>query len=107
MNHGPNFSEDRLAQAGRDEIMSELFLDWVTSQGGLGFFLLGMAPHPETGQPQPPNLESAKIVIDQLEMMEFKSRGNLNAAERELILRTISVLRTKFAETLDTGPVTS
>ena len=83
--------EARLETADRAEIMGALFESFVTQQGSLGLSLMGELP-PDAGGGIAPDLESAKLVIDQLEMFEFKTKGNLSAAEAAFLRKTITVL---------------
>ena len=58
-----------------------------------------MVPHPETGQRvSPPELALARNTIDTLEMLEAKTRGNLDAQERELVRSLLYELRMHFVE---------
>jgi hypothetical protein len=55
--------------------------------------------HPETGRKlEPPELVLARNTIDTLEMLEVKTRGNLEAAERELVESLLYELRMRFVE---------
>ena len=92
--------EEGLDGAGREEIMSALFESFVTQQGSLGLSLLGELPGVD-GATQSPDLENAKLVIDQLEMLEHKSRGNLSPEEAAFLRKTVTVLREAFAVKLD------
>ena len=60
-----------------EEIRSALFAQMVMQQSSMAMMLLGKTPHPETGQ-MVRDLEAAKLFIDQLEMLEVKTKGNLN-----------------------------
>ncbi len=87
--------ENRLESADRDEIMSALFESFVTQQGSLGLSLLGEIPS-RSGEDTDPDLESAKLVIDQLEMIEFKTRGNLLPDEAAFLRKTLTILGEAF-----------
>jgi len=45
---------------------------------------------------------SAKALIDQLEMIREKTRGNLSAEERELLDRSIHALQKDFLHVMET-----
>lgn len=96
----PKFSEDSLANASREEIMSALFSEMVMQQTNMALMTLGKIPHPETGE-FIHDLESAKIFIDQLEMIEFKTKANLSPAESDLLKRSLDALRMAFVERID------
>ena len=59
--------------------------------------LMGTLPEPG-GAPSEVNLPLAKHTIDTLAMLQEKTRGNLTAAETELLDGLIFDLRLKFIE---------
>lgn len=58
---------------------------------------LGQIPNPQTGQGEV-NLELAKMFIDQLEMVQEKTRGNLSNEETTVLRNAISNLQMAFVE---------
>lgn len=96
----PPPSNDPLAGASREEIMSGLFANLVVQQTNMALMLLGRMPHPETGETVR-DLEGARMFIDQLEMIEFKTRGNLDAREDKLLKQSLTALRMAFVEAID------
>ena len=54
---------------------------------------LGLIPNPATGQPGPPNLDGARFELALLEILEEKTRGNLDAEEERFLLEIIAALR--------------
>lgn len=101
MNH-PQPPEDDLPNMSREELMSALFANMVIQQSNLALMFLGKAPHPETGQPMM-DPESARMMIDQLEMLEFKTRGNLDKRETALLQQSLTTLRMAFVEAIEPG----
>ncbi len=99
MNRTP-FSQDAPAPAGREEIISSLFAGMVVQQTNMALMLLGRTPHPETGQTLR-DLESARMFIDQLEMLEVKTRGNLDQQEEKLLKQSLMALRMAFVEAVE------
>lgn len=97
----PPTSDDSRAGASPEEIMSALFANLVVQQTNMALMLLGRMPHPETGETVR-DIESAKMFIDQLEMIEFKTRGNLDAREDKLLKQSLTALRMAFVEAIDT-----
>ena len=91
---------DGLANASREEIMSALFANMVVQQTNLALMLLGKVPNPETGQPMQ-DLDAAKMFIDQLEMLEAKTRGNLDKNEERLLGQSLTSLRLAFVEAIE------
>jgi len=97
----PPTSDDSRAGAGPEEIMAALFANLVVQQTNMALMLLGRMPHPETGETVR-DIEGAKMFIDQLEMIEFKTRGNLDAREEKLLKQSLTALRMAFVEAIDT-----
>jgi hypothetical protein len=58
---------------------------------------LGQIPNPQTGRGEV-NLELAKMFIDQLAMIQEKTRGNLTNEEMGVLKNTISNLQMAFVE---------
>ena len=96
----PHLPEDDLSGASREEIMSALFANMVVQQTNLALMLLGKVPNPETGQPMQ-DLDAAKMFIDQLEMLEAKTRGNLDKNEEKLLAQSLTSLRLAFVEAIE------
>lgn len=88
------------AESQRDQIHSALFAQMVMQQSNLALMLLGKTPHPETGQPMR-DLDAAKLFIDQLEMLEVKTKGNLNAHEAALLKQSLMTLHLAFVEAVN------
>jgi len=96
----PHLPKDDLSNASREEIMSALFANMVVQQTNLALMLLGKVPSPETGQPMQ-DLDAAKMFIDQLEMLEAKTRGNLDKNEEKLLGQSLTSLRLAFVEAIE------
>ena len=101
----PHLPEDDLSNASREEIMSAMFANMVVQQTNLALMLLGKVPNPETGQPMQ-DLDAAKMFIDQLEMLEAKTRGNLDKNEEKLLGQSLTSLRLAFVEAIE-APATA
>ena len=82
-----------------EEIMSALFANMVIQNTNMALMFLGKVPHPQTGQPIK-DLESAQMFIDQLEMLAYKTRGNLGQEEKQLLQQSLISLRMTFVEEL-------
>ena len=91
------------APATREEIMSALFAHMVIQQTNMTMMLLGEVAHPQTGKYMQ-DLESAKMFIDQLEMIEAKTKGNLNHEEDALLKQALSALHMSFVKAIDQKP---
>ena len=82
----------------RDELMSALFAHMVMQQANMAMMLLGKVVHPETGKATQ-DLEAAKLFIDQLEMLQIKTKGNLSKEEENLLKHNLMSLQMTFVET--------
>ncbi len=74
-----------------------LFVSMVLQYSDLAMLALGRVAHPQTGQ-RTRDLEAARLFIDQLEMLEVKTRGNLSPEEASLLRQTLTNLRLAFVE---------
>ena len=92
--------DDVAATLSRDDLMSALFANLIIQQTNMALMLLGKVPHPESGETIQ-DLESAKMLIDQLEMLEVKTKGNLNKNEDRLLKQSLASLRMTFVEAVE------
>jgi hypothetical protein len=99
-------SEYMPASGNPDEMRSALFAHLVMQQSSMAMMLLGKTAHPETGKIVR-DLEAAKFFIDQLEMLEFKTKGNLDQEEAALLKQSLMSLRMAFVESVDSPPPSS
>src|SRR3954470_24316014 len=72
--------------------MSQRFIEFVMMQEQNAALFLGQIPNPQTGKGEV-NLELAKMFIDQLGMIQDKTRGNLTNEEAAGLRNTISNLQ--------------
>lgn len=75
-----------------EEIYSDLFEQLILDLGQTALYFLGSIPDPETGE-FTNNLEGAKHIVDQLEMLKYKTKGNLSTDESDLLENTLLNLR--------------
>lgn len=68
------------------------FEEFVFLQSQNAGLFLGHLPHPATGE-RSVNLRAARSVLDSLEMLELKTRGNLTPAEQQLLATALHHLR--------------
>ena len=99
----PHVSESDPVSGSPEEMRSALFAQLVMQQSSMAMMLLGKTPHPETGQVVR-DLEASKLFIDQLEMLEFKTKGNLSPDEAALLKQSLMSLRMAFVEAVDSPP---
>jgi hypothetical protein len=72
-------------------------------QTNLALMLLGQVPNPETGE-HVQDLDAARLMIDQLEMIEVKTKGNLDQREEQLLKQSLTSLRMIFVDAVEAGP---
>src|SRR6476646_1331095 len=77
--------------------ISQRFIEFVMMQAQNAALFLGQIPNPQTGKGEV-NLELAKIFIDQLGMIQEKTRGNLTNEEAAVLKHTLSNLQMAFVE---------
>ena len=83
--------------------MTQRFIEFVLMQAQNAAFTLGQIPHPQTGKAEV-NLDMAQLLIDQLVMIQEKTKGNLNADESRILAGTISNLQMGFVEVVQKQP---
>jgi Domain of unknown function (DUF1844) len=84
------------------QMSTALFAGLVMQQSNMALMFLGRKPHPESGESMR-DLDSARLFIDQLEMIESKTRGNLNKEEEHLLKEALTGLRMAFVEAVNDG----
>jgi hypothetical protein len=77
--------------------MAQRFVQFVMMQTQNIYYLLGRIPS-QDGRPVPPNLEGAKLFIDQLEMVQEKTRSNLSTQESQILDEALKNTRLAFVE---------
>jgi hypothetical protein len=73
--------------------------EFIILQAQNAGLFLGQIPHPGSGEKQI-NLRAAKSVIDSLEMLASKTRGNLTASETKLLATALDNLRPLYQAAL-------
>lgn len=109
----PPLPENELNDATLEKIHSALFEQLITGHAQMALMLMGKLPNLHSGEMEEPNLEAAKIFIDQLEMLQAKTNGNRSKEESQLLDDVLLRLRTDFvgminaqaSETPSTAPV--
>lgn len=77
--------------------MTQRFIEFVMMQAQNAALFLGQIPNPQTGKAEV-NLEVARMFIDQLAMIEEKTRGNLSKDETTVLRNALSSLQLAFVE---------
>src|SRR2546429_3597301 len=77
--------------------LTQCFIEFVMMQAQNAALFLGQIPNPQTGQAEV-NLDVARMFIDQLGMIQEKTRGNLTSEEAAVLRNTLSSLQMAFVE---------
>ena len=80
-----------------EEMRSALFAQMVLQQSSMAMMLLGKTVHPQTGEVVR-DLDAARLFIDQLEMLEHKTKGNLTSTEESTLRNVLYELRMAYLE---------
>lgn len=90
------------------ERISALFDQLVQGHMQMALMFLGRLPNPHTGEIGEVNLDAAQIFIEQLEMLEVKTQGNLSNSEARTLGQALAATRMGFVAVVDpsatTGP---
>jgi hypothetical protein len=77
--------------------LTQHFIEFVMMQAQNAALFLGQIPNPQTGQAEV-NLEVARMFIDQLAMIQDKTRGNLTSEESTVLRNALASLQMAFVE---------
>lgn len=80
-----------------EEYLSSVFATMVMQLTNMAAMFMGKVPNPENNQ-MSVDLDAAQIFIDQLEMLEAKTKGNLNAEEQNILKQGLMMVRMAFVE---------
>ena len=86
-----------------DKQNSELFQGLVISLAAATMQHLGKTLSPVTNKIEK-NLPAAQSTIDMLDMLEAKTKGNLNEPEAKLLKSILAELKLNYVETLNEKP---
>lgn len=85
-----------------DPVADPRFHEFIILQAQNAGLFLGQIPHPHSGEKQV-NLRAAKSVIDSLEMLAFKTQGNLTVSEDQLLSAALKNLTPLYTAALATS----
>ena len=83
--------------------LAQRFIEFVMMQAQNAALFLGQIPNPQTGKGEV-NLEVAKMFIDQLAMIQEKTRGNLTNEESTVLRNALSNLQMAYVEVAREAP---
>ena len=88
-----------------EEINKSLFIHLVISLAGSAMQHMGKIINPAVGKAEI-NLEAAQATIDMLDMLEIKTKGNLDHDEQKMLKDSLTSLKLNFVETSNAAPET-
>ena len=77
--------------------LSQRFIEFVVMHAQNAALFLGQIPNPKTGEGEV-NLDLARMFIDQLAMIQEKTRGNLTSEEAKVLSNALSNLQMAYVE---------
>jgi hypothetical protein len=83
-----------------EAVSAALFTQLVMQQANMALMMMGKSAHPATGETMK-DLDGASFFIDQLEMLENKTRGNLTNVEQGYLKETLMSLRLAYVEAVE------
>ncbi len=86
-----------------DDMNRALFAHLAISLAQSALIGLGKVINPAS-QKTEINLEAAQQAIDMLDMLEAKTKGNLDAEEEKMLKQTLSMLKLNYVETANAQP---
>jgi hypothetical protein len=90
-------SNTQSSQPSPQDKMESLFVNMVLQYTNLAWMCLGKVAYPDSGKTAV-DLDSARLMIDQLEMLEKKTHGNLSKQEQDLLAQSLTNLRMNYVE---------
>jgi hypothetical protein len=99
----PEMTTESRAELSREDMHSALFANLVVQQSNMAMMFLGKVAHPQTGK-SVRDIDAARMFIDQLEMLEAKTKGNLSKEESTLLKQSLMSLRLAFVESVESSP---
>src|SRR5689334_2223669 len=77
--------------------LTQRFIEFVVMHAQNAALFLGQIPNPKTGEAEI-NLDLARMFIDQLAMIQEKTRGNLTNEEAKVLANALSNLQMAYVE---------
>lgn len=98
--NNPTSGTDAGASGMDGQTASALFAQLVMQHTSMAMIFLGHSPNPQTGQTAQ-DLDHARYFIDLLEMIEAKTKGNLDKQEEAILKQSLTALRLAFVEAVN------
>ena len=96
----PTSAQEPGAAPSREQMMSAMFAHLIVQHTNMALIFLGQMPNPQTGQTAQ-DIDHARFFIDQLEMLEVKTKGNLDKQEEAILKQSLTSLRLAFVEAVN------
>ena len=77
--------------------LTQRFIEFVVMHAQNAALFLGQIPNPKTGEAEI-NLDLARMFIDQLAMIQEKTRGNLTSEEAKVLSNALSNLQMAYVD---------
>lgn len=90
----PEFNQSPLTA---QEQHATSFVQMVLQSTSMAMMFMGHAPNPVSGKTGT-DLDASRMFIDQLEMLEVKTRGNLTKEEQHLLNQNLMTVRMAFVQ---------
>jgi hypothetical protein len=84
-------------EIGPEDKLTALFAELVMRQTNMALICLGQVALPDS-QERKVDLEAAELFIDQLEMLQIKTRGHLTKTEEHLLQQNLMQLRLAYVQ---------
>lgn len=81
----------------QSDLHAAMFAQMVMQLASTSLMLMGRVPNPMSGKTET-DLDAARLFIDQLEMLEVKTKGNLSPEEQHLLKQNLMTVRMAFVE---------
>lgn len=85
-----------------EEMHKALFVNLIMMLGSSAMQQLGKLVNPATNKTET-NIEGAQVTIDMIEMLQAKTKGNLDKDEDKMVTDLLSSLQMNFVETSQTA----
>jgi len=83
-----------------EEKHTALFAQMIMQSASMALVFMGRTPNPVSGKTET-NLEAARMFIEQLEMLEVKTKGNLSEEEQRLLKQNLMTVRMSFVQAVE------
>jgi hypothetical protein len=83
-----------------EEKHTALFAQMVMQSASMALMFMGRTPNPVSGKTET-DLDAARMFIEQLEMLEIRTKGNLTPDEQRLLKQNLMTVRLSFVQAVE------